>query len=178
MAAVSPEAKARKNAALAAKIAADPAYRKARNDRREANRKARDPAKVEAAKERARTKRDTIRNARPFVGCDGEGAKDEAGRSRYVLFRMGDRELAHDDASRLTTPELLSFILDHPNRDDILVGFFFEYDISNILFDVPSTRDPAKPSIPSPIEKILQVDLKAAANDPNPYQFEIGRAHV
>jgi DNA polymerase type B, organellar and viral len=171
LAAVSPEAKARKNAALAAKIAADPAYRKARNDRREANRKARDPAKVEAAKERARSKRDAIRNARPFVGCDGEGAKDEAGRSRYVLFRMGDRELAHADASRLTTPELLSFILDHPSPSAILVGFFFEYDISNILRDVPSERDPLKPTIPSRLERILQIDLKAVEGDPNPYRF-------
>ena len=109
-------------------------------------------------------------NARPFVGCDGEGSRDAAGRSSYVLFRMGDRELAHDGA-RLTTHQLLSFILDHPDPDAILVGFFFEYDISNILFDVSSERDPSRPKEPSPIERILAVDLKAAAGDPNPYKF-------
>jgi DNA polymerase type B, organellar and viral len=164
MPATSPEAKARKN--------------KRHNTRKEEKRKARravDPAyRLECSRKReARAKivRQEKRNVRPFVGCDGEGAKDDQGRAAYVLFRMGERELCHADASRLTTPELLQFIVDHPSADDILVGFFFEYDISNILRDVSCVRDPAKPKIPSRLERILQVDLKAAAGDPNPYQF-------
>jgi DNA polymerase type B, organellar and viral len=184
MPSTTPEYLARKQARRLAKQkqreAADPAYRKARNDRREALRKARlaaDPAKIEARKAQYKARQDSVtamrqafQNSRPFVGCDGEGARDGNGRSSYVLFRIGERELCRDGA-RLTTPDLLSFILGHPSADDILVGFFFEYDISNILFDVSSARDPAKPSIPSPIEKILAVDLMAKANDPNPYQF-------
>jgi hypothetical protein len=175
MPAKSPEAKARKEANRRAKLAADPDARKDRNAKREAGRCNGDPlkqlARREAEKARDKLKREAKRNARPFVGCDGEGAKDDAGRSRYVLFRMGDRELCHADASRLTTPELLQFIVDHPDADAILVGFFFEYDISNILRDVPATRDPLKPKIPSRLERILQVDLKAAAGEANPYQF-------
>jgi DNA polymerase type B, organellar and viral len=188
LAATSPEAKARKAKRhaerLKERMAADPAFRKAFNARKEANRKARlglDGMKAlnrskEARRQtpdykaRVKLKREAIRNARPFVGCDGEGAKDEAGRSRYVLFRMGDREL-FKDGDRLTTPELLAFILDHPSPTAILVGFFFEYDISNILRDVPADRDPLKPAIPSRLERILQVDLKAVEGDPNPYRF-------
>jgi hypothetical protein len=133
---------------------ATPEKRLAHNRKREAQRK---------VKERER------QNARPFVGVDGEGAKDADGRSRYVLFRMGSRELQHN-GDRLTTPDLLRFIVAHPSADDILVGFFFEYDISNILRDVSSGRDPAKPDIASRLERILQVDLKAAG-EKNPYRF-------
>jgi hypothetical protein len=110
------------------------------------------------------------RNALPFVGCDGEGAKDDAGRSTYVLLRIGDREL-HRDGARLTTPELLQFILDYPDASAILVGFFFDYDVSNILRDVSGTRDRDNPNIPSRLERILQVDLRGVAGDPNPYRF-------
>jgi hypothetical protein len=164
MTATTPEAKARK-----AKR-----HEERRKERGLSRDKRRSPEATQRKSRRQEERRKVIRqeaqNARPFVGCDGEGARDENGRSRYVLFRIGERELCRD-GERLTTPELLSFILDHPSPDDILVGFFFEYDISNILFDVSSARDPVKPSIPSPIEKILAVDLKAKANDPNPYQF-------
>ena len=68
-------------------------------------------------------------------------------------------------------PNCSTFIVAHPDPHAILVGFFFEYDISNILRDVPCDRDPLKPTIPSRLERILQVDLKAAAGDPNPYRF-------
>jgi hypothetical protein len=164
MPATSPEAKARK-------AKRHEARRRERGLTREARRKA-TPEKRVAVNRQRQVKR-TIkaqekRNARPFAGCDGEGVKDADGRSRYVLFRMGDREL-HRNGERLTTPELLQFIVDHPAADDILVGFFFEYDISNILFDVPAQRD--KPDIPSRLERILNVDLKAAAGAANPYQY-------
>ena len=164
MPAKSPEAKARK-----AKR-----HEERRKERGLSRDKRRSPeAKARKVKRRnavVAVKRAEFQASRPFVGCDGEGAKDENGRSRYVLFRMGDRELCRD-GERLKTPELLQFIIDHPDPHAILVGFFFEYDISNILFDVPSVRDAKRPLDPSPIEKILQVDLKAAAGDPNPYQF-------
>jgi DNA polymerase type B, organellar and viral len=119
--------------------------------------------------DRRKSVRQKAQLARPFVGCDGEGAADGDG-SRYVLFRMGTRELWRGGA-RLTTPELLQFICDHPDAAAILVGFFFDYDVSNILFDVPSARDPKRPLEISPIERILQVDLKGADGDPNPYKF-------
>ena len=164
MTATTPEAKARK-----AKR-----HEERRKERGATRDKRRSPKatirKNERTNQRRTVERQAFHNSRPFVGCDGEGARDGNGRSSYVLFRIGERELCRDGA-RLTTPDLLSFILGHPSADDILVGFFFEYDISNILLDVSSARDPAKPAIPSPIEKILAVDLKAKANDPNPYQF-------
>jgi hypothetical protein len=79
------------------------------------------------------------RDRAPFVGCDGEGIT-LAGSHSYCLFRMGNRELIHKNQRRLTSPELLSFILDHPNKSDILVGFAFEYDVTSILIDLPSDR--------------------------------------
>lgn len=76
---------------------------------------------------------------RPFCGCDGEGAgTDEKGRQRYLLFRMGERELfKHGD--RLETRELLDFICDHP-AGEILVGFAFGYDVTMILMDLPESQ--------------------------------------
>src|ERR1700722_10398741 len=182
MAAQSPEAKARKAQRRKEREAAgDPkaiAYRARKNKRHNARKeekrkergisrdKRRSPEAMARKNKRTIQRRSIERQAfnstRPFVGCDGEGARDAAGPASYVLFRIGKRELCRDGA-RLTTPELLSFILGHPSPDDILVGFFFEYDVSNILYDVPPARDPKRPAEPSQIEKILQVDLKAAA---------------
>jgi hypothetical protein len=178
MPATSPEAIARKYQRRKERKATDPDYRRACNARREAGR---NQVYKDRRLAKAQAKTQAIRRARPFVGCDGEGAKEHdptktgvnalsSGRSSYVLFRMGDREL-HRGGDRLTTPELLQFIVDYPDPAAILVGFFFEYDISNILRDVPATRDPDKPAIPSRLERILQVDLKAAAGAANPYQF-------
>jgi hypothetical protein len=79
------------------------------------------------------------RDRAPFVGCDGEGIT-RGDKHEYVLFRMGERELIHKNQRRLTSPELLSFILDHPNKTDILVGFAFEYDTTCILADLSPER--------------------------------------
>lgn len=87
----------------------------------------------------------------PFTGCDGEGLREP---DRYALFRMGERELYAGDR-RLTTPELLAFIAAHP-AGEILVAFAFEYDVSNILRDVPHVRE--RPDVPSRLERILQLD--------------------
>jgi hypothetical protein len=82
--------------------------------------------------------RERQRKARPFVGCDGEGAgTDELGRQNYLLFRMGERELY--TGQRLQTDELLGFICDHP-KTDILVGFAFGYDVTMILRDLPDQQ--------------------------------------
>jgi hypothetical protein len=78
--------------------------------------------------------------AQIFVGCDGEGAGvDTLGRQNYVLFRMGERELVHDDGSPLTTEELLDFICDAP-PGQINVGFSFGYDVTMILRDLDPVR--------------------------------------
>jgi hypothetical protein len=135
MPASSPEAIARKAARHAARrkerIASDPDYRARLNARRSPEAKARRQAAI-TAKARARA------DARPFIGCDGEGIGRGADH-RYALFRMGDRELYAGDR-RLTTLELLRFITEHPSREDILVAFAFDYDVSNILRDMPADR--------------------------------------
>lgn len=88
----------------------------------------------------------------PFVGCDGEGTTNR-GKHTYALFRIGDREL-YRGGRRLTTPELLSFILASPPPSEaILVGFAFEYDVCNILVDIPRERE--KEDQPSRMERIL-----------------------
>lgn len=87
--------------------------------------------------QRDKARQQAFRNfdtAKPFVGCDGEGAgTDELGRQLYLLFRMGERELF--TGSHLSTEELLDFICDHP-AGDILVGFSFGYDVTMILRDM------------------------------------------
>ena len=98
--------------------------------------------KAAKVRERAQRKKDRSfarrlaqaqRDRAPFVGVDGEGV-GRGVEHKYVLFRMGSRELMHKDQRRLTTPELLSFILDHPAGEK-LVGFGFDYDITMILKD-------------------------------------------
>lgn len=90
---------------------------------------------------RKQAKRDAKRRAaivaRPFEACDGEGVRLPDGRCEYHLFRMGDRELY--TGRRLETRELLDFILDHPGGSE-LIGFAFEYDVSNILLDLPADK--------------------------------------
>jgi hypothetical protein len=106
-------------------------------------------------RERAKTMTFEERHGRPFIGCDGEGTS-RRGQHDYALFRIGDREL-YAGGRRLTTPELLSFILEAPPpHEAILVGFAFEYDVSNILRDVRMQRD--KPDVPSRMERILDRD--------------------
>lgn len=83
---------------------------------------------------------------RPFIALDGEGAgTDEIGRQNYQLLRAGDIgsfnkwiDKSHG-SSRLQTHECLNFILSMP-RDAILVGYFFGYDVTQILRDLPPNR--------------------------------------
>ena len=82
-------------------------------------------------------KRDGL-SARPFCGCDGEGANtDDLGRQLFMLFRMGERELF--TGKPLSTWELLDFICGHPSGQ-ILVGFAFGYDVTMILRDLPEKQ--------------------------------------
>jgi hypothetical protein len=128
----------------------DEAYRERRNA-------------IDAASRRRKAK---TADQRPFVGCDGEGVR-RGDMCEYVLFRMGGRELYHADERRLTTPELLQFIVDHPSQDDILVGFAFGYDINNILRDVPRERVTEKEL--SRLERVLAQTKAYTEGVTNPY---------
>ena len=85
--------------------------------------------------------------SRRFIGIDGEGGGiDDRGRQNYQLLRAGDMSgrfaraltLAPGE-SRLSTINCLEFILALP-RDAILVGYYFGYDVTQILRDLPLDR--------------------------------------
>jgi hypothetical protein len=127
-----------------------------RKQQRHTHRSKTDPAYRDAfnAKQRARAK--AKRAEKRFVGCDGEGIRAN-GRAHYATFRMGTRELGPMAGDRrLLTAEILEFICRYPNADDILVGFAFDYDVSNILYDVP--WDKGDGANLSRLERILRVD--------------------
>jgi hypothetical protein len=79
-----------------------------------------------------------VKPLRPFIGVDGEGAgTDGIGRQYYVYMSASNadasyvRELRHINRG-LTTRDCLDFILSMPARA-ILVGYFFRYDVNQIL---------------------------------------------
>lgn len=75
----------------------------------------------------------------PFVGVDGEGGgTDQFGRQNFLLLRAGDRELFNNNTP-LETEECLEFILSLP-KDAIYVGYYFNYDVTMILRDLPEDR--------------------------------------
>lgn len=166
MAATSPKAvareKARRQARRLERARLDPAYRAKRAAKRKAQRhKALQRQGLKPRPHNPRPKR--IKDG-PFVGCDGEGIgrKDH----RYNLFRMGNREL-YNRGKRLKTGELLQFILDHPDANDVLVGFAFDYDTNCILRDVRRERD--RPQIKSRLERLLGVEIGALKGEPNSF---------
>ena len=76
-----------------------------------------------------------------FIALDGEGAGvDERSRQNYLLLRAGsaDGRLRRRlyTGERLTTVQCLEFILSLP-ADACLVGYFFGYDVTQILRDLP-----------------------------------------
>src|SRR5947207_585504 len=83
---------------------------------------------------------------RRFIALDGEGAgTDDLGRQNYQLLRAGDssgRFSRGVSAPRLSTFDCLDFILALPS-DAILIGFFFGYDVTQILRDLPANRQAA-----------------------------------
>lgn len=145
---------ARQNARRSERWKSDPGYRARQREKRNARRRTGQPRKPRPPKAPGR-----------FVGCDGEGIgrKDH----RYNLFRMGEREL-FNGGKRLTTGQLLAFILDHPDPNDILVGFAFDYDMNCILRDVRRERD--RPGIKSRLERLLGVEIGSLKGEPNSFQ--------
>lgn len=76
---------------------------------------------------------------RPFIGVDGEGGgTDSLGRQHFLLLRGGEHELFKNNIP-LTTRKCLDFILGLP-ASAILVGYFFTYDATQILRDLPEER--------------------------------------
>lgn len=76
---------------------------------------------------------------RPFAGTDGEGGTDNTGRHHYYLLRAGDQELWNADGTPLSAIQCLEFISGLP-LDRTYVGFFFDYDSTMILRDLPLER--------------------------------------
>lgn len=75
----------------------------------------------------------------PFIGCDGEGGEID-GRHRYLMLRIGDQTIMHPDRSPLGSWELLNFICDQPRHGVINVAYFFDYDVTHILADLPPAK--------------------------------------
>lgn len=71
----------------------------------------------------------------PFVGCDGEGG-NIGGVHKYLTLRVGDQELVNPDRSPLGTWQILNWLCNLPRRDCNYVGFFFTYDVTQILSDL------------------------------------------
>ena len=94
-------------------------------------------ASINRARKTVTVMKQARRDRAPFVGVDGEGV-GRGPHHKYNLFRMGEREL-YRGGQRLTTPELLQFILDHPAGDK-LTAFAFDYDVTCILIDLPIER--------------------------------------
>lgn len=92
---------------------------------------------------RFRERKPTSTAIRNFAGVDGEGGNlpvhgDPSDmRHEYLLLRAGDQVLK--TGKPLTALECLSFLADLP-KDVIYVGYFFDYDVSMILRELPSER--------------------------------------
>lgn len=74
----------------------------------------------------------------PFMAIDGEGGTDPvSGYHAYFLLRAGNSSLLpRKGAVRLTTRDCLEFLCSLPSKA-ILVGYFFDYDVTKILEDLP-----------------------------------------
>lgn len=74
--------------------------------------------------------------AKPFVAWDGEATKDSG---YYLLGCSAASPLVSDLGTNLTTLEMLSYIIGvgHERRNVFHVSFSFDYDVNNILCDVP-----------------------------------------
>lgn len=81
--------------------------------------------------------------AHRFVGVDGEGWTDENGIHHYMCLVAGEHVLY--TGKPLRTYEILAWIVRlgdlFPGKDTVLVGFFFDYDVTMILRDI-LTDDP------------------------------------
>lgn len=79
-----------------------------------------------------------IRAGKPFLAWDGEGCVEYD----YVLLGHSDNQFITGKGKRLSTIECLSFIWEQTKerRDAIHVTFGFNYDVDNILRDLPSEK--------------------------------------
>lgn len=83
---------------------------------------------------------------RPFWGLDGEGGgTDELGRQRYQLLCAsnadGENRILHSPGIHLSVKSSLEFILALPSDNEaIKVGYYFGYDITQILRGMPDDR--------------------------------------
>jgi DNA polymerase type B, organellar and viral len=91
------------------------------------------------------THRSHISRDAPFIGIDGEGGgTNQHGQQDYLLVCARDEAgeviaQCFKDNNRLTTVDCLEFILSLPRYANI-VGFFFDYDVTQILRDLPPNR--------------------------------------
>src|SRR5216117_2022691 len=125
-----------------------------REYRQRANVRARERARYEATADKKRAqsrdyykshKEQTLarlakRDAKQFVGVDGEGINLANGYHAYNMLRAGDRKIEPRDGDvRLRTTDCLEF-LSSLSPDHIYVAFFFDYDVAKILEDLPFKR--------------------------------------
>ena len=98
-----------------------------------------DPSKKHAYYERTKTSR-AIRDAKPFVGVDGEGITLESGYHAYNMLRAGDTKIEPRAGDvRLRTTDCLEY-LSSLSPDNIYVTFFFDYDVAKTLEDLSFSR--------------------------------------
>ena len=75
----------------------------------------------------------------PFVGVDGEGGgKNARGQQNYLLLRAGDALLFRDN-QHLSSVDCLSFLSGLDSRK-LYVAFYFDYDCTHILRDLPAAK--------------------------------------
>lgn len=114
---------------------------------------------------------DRNRGRKPFAGVDGEGGNIPDGKGNvtheYLLLRAGEHVLETGEV--LTSAECLAFLCDLPN-DVIYVAFFFDYDVTMMLRDVPPER----------LARLLDTDCRRIPGKPcssfavdwNEFQFD------
>src|SRR3982751_2174465 len=89
-----------------------------------------------------------------FVGIDGEGGEvvqdhhgnwidgpDDQNNHRYLMLRAGDDLLINKDRGPLSSYQCMEFLCDlDREKGKIYVGYFFDYDVTHILRDLPAHK--------------------------------------
>jgi len=90
-----------------------------------------------------------------FVGVDGEGWTDENGIHHYMCLVAGEHVLY--TGQPLRTYEILGWIVRladlFPDRSTVLVGFFFDYDVTMILRDILADDPDVMAELVAPYEE-------------------------
>jgi hypothetical protein len=87
---------------------------------------------------------------RPFVGVDGEAGYRHGPecaiapaacvcRQEYAALTVGRETLRRPDGGRISTWECLEFLTSRP-KGARYVGFFFDFDVTHILLDLPLSK--------------------------------------